>query len=159
MWDYIKGCDLSLLWQILNSKISILIFSAVITLYVVEAKKKRSKRNMLLNVLHHELIMYKPPVTPSSNDFQLPCRDKLIWSLLTSDALSSKKDKELINSLYEVAGWIEHFNYTNNYANQANEGDHHSLSFYYEVRYKYYIGMYKEIDKLIKLLRDKYKIK
>ena len=94
---YIKNFDLSLLWEVLNSKIFILIFGAIITLYVVEATKKRLKRNMLLNVLYRELIMYKPHSTPSLDIFQLPCRDKLIWSLLTSDTLSPKKDKDLID--------------------------------------------------------------
>lgn len=165
MCNYIKNFDLSLLWGFLNSKISILILGAILSTiiawYVLESAKKRSKRDILLNLLYYELNQYRKPkpLPTSTADFQFPCRDKLIWSLLTSDALNPKKDKDLMNSLYNLVGWIENFNYTNNYANGAMDKVTDLFFTYDQGRDVQYRGMYKEKEKLVELLRERYKIK
>ena len=100
--------------------IIIAIISAVITLCYVERKSKKYRKELMLSILHNEISKYSLPAsTDLDESFQLPHRGQIIWDLLLSGILDKRNDTELIESLYEMIGWIENFNYTNEYANQS----------------------------------------
>lgn len=165
MWEYIKTCDLHLLWQTLNSGIVTTIFGIFIgswvTLKIVEETKRKAKKELLLSILYKELTYYAEPCnTTITKSFQFSQRDKLIWNILTSDILEPQKDKEIINSMYELIGFIENFNLINHFANEALINNNEDmLLFYSKGRDELYNKSYIERGKLLKLLETKYKIK
>jgi len=152
-------------WKILNSGIITtiigIIFGSWATIKIVEEKKKKDKRKLLLNILNYELNAYtESEPLGEQTSFRFPHRDKLIWNILTSDILDRKKDKELITNLYELIGWIENYNCANNHANQAIllKNDE-MISLLGKGRDSLYNSSYKQKEVLVKLLRSRYKIK
>lgn len=161
MWDIIIGY-LSLLVNnsFANSIIGAIIsavVSCLLTLKFVEKRKINRNKKLTLTILYKELIIYCTPKT-SLGGFQIPGRKQVIWSILTSDILDTEKDKDLINSLYEMIGWIENFNYVNDYANKTLVENNEMFNFFSKGRDDLYNGSFKERENLLELLRTKYKI-
>ncbi|MGI2294156.1 hypothetical protein [Paenibacillus sp. GXUN7292] len=105
--------------DIINTIIS-LVLGAMITLWIVEARKTSQKRKILLEVLKKNIEAYSD--LDNETDFQKsvigsPQRSQIFINILSSDILNVKKDKELIILLHEMVGWVENYNAMNNLAN------------------------------------------
>lgn len=151
---------LNLINTSLISNIISAILGSFLTLIYVEHMKKKYEKKLLLSILHQELFKYsEPALTVIDDSFQFRMREQLTWNILTSGLLDLKKDCELITHLYELIGWIENFNYSNDYANQCLVAENKAmLKFFSNGRDRLYQDGYRERIILLELLKIKYKI-
>ncbi|WP_199614432.1 hypothetical protein [Paenibacillus alkalitolerans] len=105
-WDIIENIVAN---NIFNTIVS-LVLGALISIKVIEERKRKEKRKSLLHVLRYELTKYpKKDISQSQYFWFLPGRKALIYNVLTSDILHPKKDNQLIIELYELLSWIENY--------------------------------------------------
>ncbi len=153
------------MWEILNSNLSIAFISIIVTTFttikIIEGKKTRDKRKILLGILRYELISYSKPIkNDNGGNYRSPHRDKVVWSILTSDILNRKKDKILISHLYELIGWIENYNSMNNLANLSIVYKNEDVAnFFANGREILYNKGFEEKDKILYILKNSYNIK